>query len=164
LRNFQSGSESVPHQIDQGQVYGPYLELKDERILASTDGTTDANGDLRVFMPGEAGYSDTATKVIVDYWGNVIRYYPRLYSRGSITAFDPRVDLTEIVALRPWNLGSGATITATPDAGGDNTSSTALKSADFALFSPGADRRMNKMTRADQPDEFNKDNIVEVGP
>ena len=70
--------------IDRGKVYGPYLELKDESLLASTDGTVDAQERLQVSFPGDAGYNADNPKVIVDYWGNPIRYYRRLYAPGSL--------------------------------------------------------------------------------
>jgi hypothetical protein len=59
------------------------------------------------------------------------------------------------------------------DAGGDTTTTAALNSAEFALFSAGPDRFFNPDLRYDDPDDpgntrgtdlFNEDNIVELGP
>ena len=45
----------------------------------------------------------------------------------------------------------------------DTTTSMKLRTGDFAIFSAGPDRTFNAGIRADEQ-EFNKDNIVEVGP
>ena len=58
------------------------------------------------------------------------------------------------------------------DAGGDKASTRALNTAEFALFSSGADRTFNPDLRYDDPvstgntlgtDLSNEDNIVELG-
>ena len=77
-RNAGTGPASA------GKVYGQYLELKDERLLATTDGSTDANGNLILFFPGEGNYNPDHPKIIVDYWGNPIRYYRQVYPVGAI--------------------------------------------------------------------------------
>ncbi|NNM25707.1 MAG: hypothetical protein HKO59_06920, partial [Phycisphaerales bacterium] len=54
----------------------------------------------------------------------------------------------------------------------DRTTSVALQSAEFALFSPGPDGGFTSLYRYDvsidptgaTPEELNRDNIVEVGP
>ena len=69
--------------IDTGKVFGPYLQLKDERLLASTDGTFDPNGNLNVYFPGEGNYNDNDPKVITGYWGRPIRYYRTVYKPGA---------------------------------------------------------------------------------
>ncbi|UCD74284.1 MAG: hypothetical protein JSV91_10885, partial [Phycisphaerales bacterium] len=55
------------------KVYGPYLELKDERLLGSIDPL--ASDELIIYFPGDAGYKPDDPKVIVDYWGRPLRYY-----------------------------------------------------------------------------------------
>ena len=49
-----------------------------------------------------------------------------------------------------------------PDAAGDNSASTQLKSAAVALVSMGPDRSFDRSRRRDLG-EFNKDNIVVTG-
>ncbi|MCH8210728.1 MAG: type II secretion system protein, partial [Planctomycetes bacterium] len=71
-RNAGTGPASA------GKVYGPYLELKDERLLAGID----PNGNI--VFPGEDPDFVTYPKIIVDYWGQPIRYYRQLYSVGAI--------------------------------------------------------------------------------
>ena len=46
---------------------------------------------------------------------------------------------------------------------GDTSSTFELQSAEFALLSPGPDLRADPNVRVDF-DEFNRDNIVELGP
>ena len=174
-RNAGTGPASA------GKVYGPYLELKDERLVASTDGSTDSNGNLNVYFPGEGNYNDDDPKVITDYWGRPIRYYRTVYRPGAIKypfraaslgGFTPT--LADVFVLRPWEVDPGAaTDSPIADFGaqGDTTATYALKAAAFALFSAGADRSLDEMARFDVGDADgdnisgeNEDNIVEVGP
>ena len=175
-----------------GKAYGPYLELKDDHLLASTDGTTDAVGRLNLFFPGEAGYDPLLPKVIVDYWGYPIRYYRRLYAPGSLKSpYRPHgIDthpptLSDVFVLRPFEINAGDAINGVGDlsqaaylqGSGDPTTIAALNSAEFALFSPGPDGLINPDIRYDNPDDpgndpygngptsfANEDNIVELGP
>ena len=161
--------------IDTGKVFGPYLQLKDDRLLGSTvDGTN-------VYFPGEGNYNDNDPKVITDYWGRPIRYYRTVYKPGAIKypfraaglgGFTPT--LADVFVLRPWEVKSGAeTDSPIADLGaqGDTTATYALKTAAFAMFSPGPDRSQDATTRfdvndgdGDDIDGENEDNIVEVGP
>ena len=178
-RNAGTGPASA------GKVYGQYLELKDERLLATTDGSTDANGNLILFFPGEGNYNPDHPKIIVDYWGNPIRYYRQVYPVGAIkhgyraktyvtTTYGDQVPLptlSDVVLLRPYLTKVGASVNGLPDEqfdipglpSGDPTTSRALISAEFALFSAGSDRALTSNERFDD-NEFNKDNIVELGP
>ncbi len=167
--------------IDTGKVFGPYLQLKDERLIASTDGTFDQNGNLNVYFPGEGNYNDDHPKVMTDYWGRPIRYYRTVYKPGAIKypfralglgGFTPT--LADVFVLRPWEVDPGAaTDSPIADFGGqgDTTATYALKTAAFAMFSPGPDRSQDATTRfdvndgdRDDIDGENEDNIVEVGP
>ena len=174
-RNAGTGPASA------GKVYGPYLELKDDRLLASTDGMLDSFDNLNVYFPGEGNYNDNDPKVLTDYWGRPIRYYRTVYKPGAIKypfraaslgGFTPT--LADVFVLRPWEVDPGAaTDSPIADFGaqGDTTATYALKTAAFALFSAGADRSLDQMSRFDvnDPDDDgisgeNEDNIVEVGP
>jgi type II secretory pathway pseudopilin PulG len=144
----------------EGRVYGPYVDVSDERLLGSIDSTTGA-----VFFPGEAGYDPVAPKVICDYWGRPIRYYRRVHVPGTIDYPDRRVSLSEVVLLRPFQAKEANVV---PDAvtyGGAPIGLTTyeLQSKDFGLFSGGPDTVFDPTARADD-DELNRDNVVEVGP
>jgi hypothetical protein len=157
--------------IDSGPVLGPYLEIAGERLLASTNGQSDAGGNLVVFLPGESGYSDGDPKVIDDYWGRPLRYYRRLYPPGALNSTYRSLDvavrtptLAEVILLRPFRAVAGAEAESlVADARGDTTTSMPLRTAEFAIFSPGADRSCDPTVRYDA-DESNADNIVEIGP
>jgi type II secretory pathway pseudopilin PulG len=170
------GSESAPWPIDEGKVYGPYIETKTRDLLGSTDGTFDPITDrLNVYFPGEANYNEDDPKVLADYWGNPIRYYRRVYAIGALDTpyrtFDPNnpaPTLADVFVLRPYDVSGYASVTGLPDAstvipGGDPTTISSLRSAEFALFSPGPDRAFDRDIRRD-PDQLNVDNIVEVAP
>lgn len=165
-----------PETIDKGRVYGPYFEIKDERLLASTNGTftnTPEGPQLNLFFPGEGAYDPDHPKVLADYWGRPIRYYRQVHAPGSLQAplrsFDPdnpAPTLADVIALRPVDLATGSETDVPPsfaDAAGDTTASFPLRTAEFALFSPGSDRKFHPGYRYD-PAGFNKDNVVEVGP
>jgi type II secretory pathway pseudopilin PulG len=165
-----------------GQVLGPYLELKDERLLATVD--TDGPGQLR--YPGDPDYSleDTSQAgIIVDYWGRPIRYYRRPYPRGALGQSlravdrdgdgltDPPPTLSEIFVLRPYEIPTGGAIDAGADANGDTASTIELNAAEFGLLSFGADGVIDETARRDDEDgngdgiaQSNRDNIVETGP
>jgi hypothetical protein len=172
------GTESAPLPIDQGKIYGPYLELKDERLLAGITGYS--NGEPILVYPGEPGYTDAVPKTIVDYWGTPIRYFRKPYPPGSISQSwragvdinrdgtidsDDRVPtLSDVFVLRPWDIEAGAdVITEHPDGNGVNLTTNELNSAEFALLSAGPDKRLETRYSRDAQ-EYNKDNIVEVGP
>ena len=168
----------------EGKRIGPYLQLKDERLLASTNGDFDQDDNLIVFFAGEGGYDPNHPKVITDYWGRPIRYYRTVYKPGAIKypfrapglgGFTPT--LADVFVLRPWEVKSGAESDSTIlDFLDDPTASYELKTAAFALFSPGPDRSQDATTRFDAFDNpdvdgdgdgisgENEDNIVEVGP
>lgn len=167
---------------DRGQVYGPYIELDDERLLGSTNGTINAStGEYNVAFPGESGYNAANPKVICDYWGNPIRYYRTPYQMGAINVrlrdADYNADgdndilpsLSDVFVLRPWEVVQSEGIdTRFRDDGvfngsGDTVSTQALEQAQYALFSAGPDKALNERSRVDE-DQFNKDNIVEIGP
>ncbi len=172
----------------QGRVYGPYLQLRDDRMLGAINPAQepDEHGNYQVFFPGEAGYDPIWPKVIVDYWGEPIRYYRRPYPQGGIErgyravrqADDTRMvvpTLADVFALRPWTV-SGDEVdarfsdrTQLPQGGVDRTATYALQQAEFGLLSSGPDRRINKWHRVDaidfgaDTDGVNEDNIVELG-
>lgn len=153
-----------------GKVYGPYMDLKDARIIGRL--ATDGN----VVLPGDSGYDETRPAVFVDYWGRPISYFRRMHALNDVRTPDPRATLGDVVALRPWLFEQGDDAVGIADANpsvtspipsggtisGDNATSRRLFSAEFALLSEGPNRRSNRFVRADV-DEFNKDNLVEVG-
>ena len=49
------------------------------------------------------------------------------------------------------------------DANGDTSTSRSLISAEYALFTPGADGKNDDARRVDEND-YNSDNLVEIGP
>ena len=154
-----------------GKVYGPYLELKDDRLLACTDGTMNAAGRLNLFFPGDSAYDPLLPKVIVDYWGNPIRYYRRLYAPGSLQSpYRPfgvntrPPTLSDVFVLRPFEFPAGQAIDGLPDFSqasyapqGDTSTTMALQSAEFALLSPGPNRMLNQLLRYDDPDDPGND-------
>ncbi len=162
-----------------GKVYGPYLELKDERLIA---GVMYPGGTLQTYFPGDAvpgGLSfEDLPKAIVDYWGQPIRYFRQVYRSGDIRSvyrsLDPNVPtptLADVFVLRPFDLKPGSAIDGIPDQnpsipGGDTSTTHALRTAEFALLSAGPDRALDQNARRDpaDKDERNKDNIVELGP
>ncbi|MCZ6611852.1 MAG: type II secretion system protein [Planctomycetota bacterium] len=169
------GSETAPFGIDQGKVYGHYLELKDERLIA---GVMYPGGTLQTYFPGDAvpgGLSfEDLPKAIVDYWGQPIRYFRQVYRSGDIRSVyrsrDPNVPtptLADVFVLRPFDLKPGSAIDSVfADDAGDTSITHALRTAEFALLSAGPDRALDESARRDpaDKDERNKDNIVEIGP
>ncbi|MCA9295583.1 MAG: type II secretion system protein [Phycisphaerales bacterium] len=174
------GSETAPYEFDSGQVYGPYLELSNDRLLG---GLLVVGTMQTVVFPGEAGYTADLPKVIVDDWGTPIRYYRRPYpstfgapatSLGETIRFSDRdndglhdpVGLDAVIALRPFTFAQGKAVDSRntgsamfADADGDSSTTIELRSAEFAFLSAGADMRIVDDRRLD---DFNKDNLVEV--
>lgn len=159
-----------------GRRFGPYLELKDERLL----GGIDPNGNI--VFPGEDPAYETYHKVIVDYWGTPIRYYRTPYPPGGITQSYNKTEVTtgwghkvpvptlaDVFVLRSYEIDPDNQINGLPDMQlgidpkGDPTTSRFLMAAEFAIFSEGPDAAATDLQRVDD-DEFNRDNIVEVGP
>ncbi|HWB20715.1 MAG TPA: type II secretion system protein [Phycisphaerales bacterium] len=173
------GSETVPLPSDQGQVFGPYLELKDPRLIGGINGT-DGNGDPIIVFAGEVSDAifQTLPKVVVDYWGKPIRYYRRPYPPGGLSQsyrsgvdrnndgnpYNDRVPtLSDFFLLRPWEFKTGTDVNGLADAAGDTGTTAELEAGEFAFFSAGPDKSFDQNRRIDA-DEFNKDNIVEIGP
>ena len=148
-----------------GRVLGPYITLSDERLV----GMLTANG--KVLFPGDPGYSDNGPKAIADYWGNAIRYYRPPYAGNDPgtklheapgAEFTP--SLSDVVVLRPQSIVGGQVIDSQVlDANGEGKALRQTRSADFALFSRGADQAVDEDRRVDE-EEFNIDNLVEIGP
>lgn len=173
------GTETAPHPFDQGKVYGPYLELEDRDLLGCL---VLVSGEYVVRFQGEAGYDEDAPKVITDYWGERIYYFRRNYPPGALTQSyragvdyygdpepDPAPTLSDVFCLRPYDLDIGAGVDSAlvmADDSGDRSTTYRLESGEFALFSRGADRVVDRLSRRDpgNADEPNRDNIVEVGP
>jgi type II secretory pathway pseudopilin PulG len=161
-----------------GRVYGPYIELGNPRLLAGVHKT--ATG-YSIHLPGEPGYDEADPKAIVDYWGRPIFYFRKVYPAGAPTQSFRAVDrdgdgvpdavpsLADVFRLRPFTLPEGAEVDESvmlaglPDARDDTTTTYALRSAEFALLSGGSDLALDETMRSD-PDELNRDNIVELGP
>lgn len=172
----------------KGRVYGPYLELKDpQSIGAVLDYQPIAPGEAFVPVavgPADSNYPTALPGVsdgvrqnfgmcILDYWGSPIIYYRKGYVNG-----DPRYiatrdevagsptcgfDLSDMPALRPQRFDPGTQVAGSPDAAGDAFTSRELYGAEFALLSPGPDRRWDPRRRVGLNQE-NADNIVVTGP
>ena len=168
-----AGTETNQLSIDQGKVFGPYLELKDERLLAAISGY-DGAGQPILHFPGDPVPNgttfETLPKVIVDYWGTPIRYYRRNYPIGALTQSYRSVNgqrvptLSDVFVLRPQTFKRGSEIIGIPDNSGTTATTSELENGEFALLSAGPDKRVTQGITIDLPNEFNKDNIVEVGP
>ena len=174
--NWVYGSETSPFPLDQGKVFAPYVELRDERLLAGVDYSS---GQLQTFFRGDVPDAtwESLPKSIVDYWGMPIRYYRRPYPRGALTqsyraVFNPTTSqyeppriprLSDVFVLRPQAIKAGAEVVGLPDDNGSTATTSQLDNAEFAILSAGADRRLNQNITVDA-EGFNKDNIVEVGP
>jgi prepilin-type N-terminal cleavage/methylation domain-containing protein len=151
----------------EGKIYGPYIDLKDERLIAGVTGFQ-ANGrpNLAFADQGLANFDDLP-KVFVDYWGEPIAYYRAPYGgddpRSTVTKPDGSLaNLGDVYMLRGWEISPSDQSVGAADAGGDDSSSAHLKSASFALVSMGPDRAFDRSRRRDLG-EFNKDNIVQTG-
>jgi len=171
---FADLAERSPIVSGQGQVYGPYLELDDDELLAKINGV-DPDGHPVLLFPSDGGYSTlNAPLVIVDYFKEPIHYYRQHPSakRRDLSA-NQKFDLGDVFALRPFEIKSGSeTQSSFADATGDVFTSFEMKSAEFAYFSAGPDKEDNHELRFDDPSDpqnaegtefVNEDNIVEAG-
>jgi type II secretory pathway pseudopilin PulG len=172
----------------KGRVYGPYLELKDPQAVgALVDYQSIAPGEAlvpRAVGPSDSSYptalpgaSDGVRQnfgmCILDYWGSPIIYYrkgyvngdPRYLATREAVAGSPTCgfDLSDMPALRPQRFDPGTQAQGSPDAAGDSFTSRELFGAEFALLSPGPDRRWDPRRRVGLNQE-NADNIVVTGP
>lgn len=153
------------YQNVRGKALGPYLELKEARLMRGVTGI-DANGEPILVGSDEVPNFEALPKVLVDYWGSPIRYYRRPYAAGmpSQPVEPPPFDLGEFFALRPASFSKSDDVDGTrADANGDVSTSRGLRAGDFALLSYGPDRAWNRTARRDAA-ERNADNIVEIGP
>lgn len=144
-----------------GRVFGPYLDLKDARVLGAVTGV-DAAGNPVVRLPGEIENFENYPKAILDYWGSPIRYYRRPYLGTDPAAPNAAVTLGDLFVLRPWEVKPGFEADGAPDGNGDTTTSRELVGAEFALLSAGPDRAIDASRRRDANGR-NEDNIVRVG-
>jgi prepilin-type N-terminal cleavage/methylation domain-containing protein len=161
------GSPSWNGAAVEGKVYGPYIELKDERLVAGISGFQPNGRPNLVFADQGVANFDDLPKTIVDYWGEPIAYYRAPYVGDDLrsTLADANgtlANLGDIFMLRAWEIPPSDQSEGAADAAGDNSSSTQLKGAAFALMSMGPDRSFDRSQRRD-PGEFNKDNIVVTG-
>jgi len=174
-RNLPRGVVEANDSTDpnvQGRSLGPYLELKDGSAIGAVAGF-DQTGQVVVARPGDNHFNPNAPKVLLDYYGQPIRYYRKGYSSddprrtagkssGSGGSSGIGWDLSDIFVLRPQRFTPGTELVGAVDANNDGATSRQLQTADFALFSSGPDQRVNNFVRADA-ELFNEDNIVEVG-
>ncbi|MBM4008959.1 MAG: hypothetical protein FJ285_05140 [Planctomycetes bacterium] len=174
-RNLPRGALEANTSTDpnvQGRSLGPYLELKDGSAIGAVAGF-DQNGMVVVARPGDNHFNSNGPKVLLDYYGQPIRYYRKGYSSddprrtagkssGSGGSSGIGWDLSDIFVLRPQRFTPGTELVGAVDANNDGATSRQLQTADFALFSSGPDQRVNNFVRADA-ELFNEDNIVEVG-
>ncbi len=173
----------------RGTVYGPYLQLRDDRLLGRLIGTEpDENGSWDVAFPGESRYDAPEfverPLVICDYWGQPIHYYRLPYPAGlpgdryrrpsGATADEfHQPSLADAFVMRPYNISSDNQLpTRFPDefapggdvdpefADGDRTSSRRLQGATFGLLSAGRNRQIDYDVRSGNR---NRTNIVEFG-
>ena len=156
-----------------GRMLGPYLELKDGSLLGAIVGTDSVTGQPIVARAGDNNWDPTKPKVLLDYYGQPIRFYRKGYVNGDPkriggkrvgegTATDVGWDLSDIFVLRPQRFDPNTEIDGLADGNGDTTTSRSLQMADFALFSSGPDQRADFTVRRDAT-LFNEDNVVEVG-
>jgi prepilin-type N-terminal cleavage/methylation domain-containing protein len=151
----------------EGRVYGPYLELTDEKLLGGLKGF-DAQGNPIIVTNDQLDPNfETYPKVILDYWGTPISYYRAPYAGSDLRSelsngSDGFVNLGDVFALRPWDFATGQEVQSVADGSGDAFTVASLKGAAFALLSRGPDRLFDRNVRRDV-EEYNKDNIVETG-
>ena len=158
-----------------GRVLGPYLELKDGSLLGAIVGTDSVTGQPIVARAGDNNWNQDAPKVLLDYYGQPIRFYRKGYANGDPKRIGGKQvgggsglgtgvgwDLSDIFVLRPQRFDPNTEIDGIADGNGDTTTSRSLQMADFALFSSGPDQRADFTVRRDAT-LFNEDNIVEVG-
>ena len=174
-RNLPQGSAANTSTVANvsGRVLGPYLELKDGSLLGAIVGTDSVTGQPIVARAGDNNWKQDAPKVLLDYYGQPIRFYRKGYVNGDPkriggkrvgegTATDVGWDLSDIFVLRPQRFDPNTEIDGLADGNGDTTTSRSLQMADFALFSSGPDQRADFTVRRDAT-LFNEDNVVEVG-
>ena len=163
----------------EGKVFGPYLEMKDPSILGGVKGIIDTGarrGELDIVRASDNDENfDRYPKVILDYWGQPIRYYRRGYVNLTPNTPDQATDgtnfdLGDFFALRPTKGDQGEFLPYSqvesiiddgnvdlPDmpitVGGktftvkDISSTPQLRSAEFALLSSGPDKKMDRTRR-----------------
>ena len=180
-RNLPQGIASNTSTVANvsGRVLGPYLELKDGSLLGAIVGTDSVTGQPIVARAGDNNWDQNAPKVLLDYYGQPIRFYRKGYVNGDPkriggkkvgegTGADVGWDLSDIFVLRPQRFDLDTGIEDVPenflvaDGNGDKSTTRSLRMADFALFSSGPDQRADFTVRRDAT-LFNEDNIVEVG-
>ena len=183
----------------EGKIFGPYLELKDPSVIGGYKGRiTDPKDPARVgtiqsivrVTDGDPDF-DKYPKVILDYWGQPIRYYRRGYVNLTPNTPDQatdgtKFDLGDFFALRPTQgiesefvPAAQAATDVLADLNGDRSSTPRLRSAEFALLSSGPDKKIVRDRRIgidittspvfdyQNPNndvDVNADNIVETGP
>ena len=183
----------------EGKIFGPYLELKDPSVIGGYKGRiTDPKDPARVgtiqsivrVTDGDPDF-DKYPKVILDYWGQPIRYYRRGYVNLTPNTPDQatdgtKFDLGDFFALRPTQAiesefipDAQAATDVLADANNDRSSTARLRSAEFALLSSGPDKKLERQRRIgiditaspifnyQNPNndvDVNADNIVETGP
>ena len=183
----------------EGKIFGPYLELKDPSVIGGYRGKIADPRDptgvgtiqsiVRV-TDGDPDF-DKYPKVILDYWGQPIRYYRRGYVNLTPNTPDQatdgtKFDLGDFFALRPTQgiesefvPAAQAATDVLADLNGDRSSTPRLRSAEFALLSSGPDKKLERQRRIgiditaspvfdyQNPNndvDVNADNIVETGP
>ena len=183
----------------EGKIFGPYLELKDPSVIGGYKGRIADPRDptgvgtiqsiVRV-TDGDPDF-DKYPKVILDYWGQPIRYYRRGYVNLTPNTLDQstdgtKFDLGDFFALRPTQgiesefvPAAQAATDVLADLNGDRSSTPRLRSAEFALLSSGPDKKLVRDRRIgiditaspvfdyQNPNndvDVNADNIVETGP
>ena len=183
----------------EGKIFGPYLELKDPSVIGGYKGKKidpkDPAGigkvqDIVRVTDGDTNF-DKYPKVILDYWGQPIRYYRRGYVNLTPNTPDQatdgtKFDLGDFFALRPTQAiesefipDAQAATDVLADANNDRSSTARLRSAEFALLSSGPDKKLERQRRIgiditaspifnyQNPNndvDVNADNIVETGP
>jgi len=183
----------------EGKIFGPYLELKDPSVIGGYRGKIpdpkDPTGVGRMqsivrVTDGDPDF-DKYPKVILDYWGQPIRYYRRGYVNLTPNTPDQatdgtKFDLGDFFALRPTQAiesefipDAQAATDVLADANNDRSSTARLRSAEFALLSSGPDKKLERQRRIgiditpspkfnyQNPNndvDVNADNIVETGP
>lgn len=174
-RNLPQGAAANSSTVANvsGRLLGPYLELKDGSSMGAIVGTDSVTGQPIVAKAGDNNWNATAPKVLLDYYGQPIRYYRRGYSNGDPLRIGSKTtggaggvgmgwDLSDIFVLRPKSFAPNTEIVGVADGNGDTATSRSLQMADFALFSSGPNQRADYTVRRDAT-LFNEDNIVEVG-
>ena len=154
-------------QLFEGRVYGPYIDSMEDRLIGGLTGF-DPQGNPQIVTNDQGVPNfDQLPKVLLDYWGSPIAYYRAPYGGDDLKSNVPSpaggfLNLGDIFCLREWEIDTSEQSLGAADASGDTSSSAAMKAASFALFSAGADRTFNRALRRD-PDEFNKDNVIQSG-